>query len=168
MVPLFYFLRHVLFVLALAAAAAVMVALVYVALLGWAIVQGGGLGSPVAWPIWVALLSGAMLVVGLLNFLPACAIGRWVTGRLGWPKLAAIPFVFAAGLALWCLPMGGLLPRGASWWPGIRFYCIWMAVPLGGYWWLTDGPGAVLERLLVRLGHWKNRIASAISRRPEP
>ena len=153
---LLYLCRHLAAISILAAITAVLWTVVFFALLLYALVTSGGIGSPVAYPIVLILLVVGVVSVGLLIFAPACAFGRFAVSITGLPRLAAIPIVFAAGAALshfaYCLYICALtthpMPTAAT---VFLNYLTYLSIPLGAYWWATDGPFALIDALRRRL-----------------
>jgi hypothetical protein len=142
--------RHL---LALAVTIAVPCALwtiVYFALLLWAIIFGGGIGSPVAYPIGLLFFAGAALVGGLVLFLPSTVFAEWLVKRRKLPTLLQIP-ISVATLALFCLISVILAaePFHPSSLPNILtgFIIFWGALllPLGLYWRTAQSGPLVLE-----------------------
>ena len=77
-----------------------------------------------------------------------------------WPRLAAIPVVFLAFLGFCYLFYAGYLTlmtthtvSGVS--VIVRNFVLYLSLPLGVYWWVTEGPGALFEvfrkKLVCRL-----------------
>jgi hypothetical protein len=124
-------LRHALAVPLAIVAGCVLWTVAYVLLLLWAVVFGGGLGGPLAYPagIVAVVVGGALIGWGI--FAPACAVGALVCGVAGWPRLAAIPLVFISGFLFSYVIL--------------QNYALFLSVPLGVYWWVTEGPGAIFE-----------------------
>jgi hypothetical protein len=126
----------------------------YFALLLWAVLTGGGLGGPLAYPAGLLFALVAMAAAGLVLLLPATALAEWVARRRGFPVLAQIP-VSVGILALLCLAVVGLVSaggfqptlRGAS----IGFGTLFLALllPLGLYWWTAQSI-PLLASLLAR------------------
>jgi hypothetical protein len=150
-----FFARHSLALLVTVAAPCVLWTVTYGALLLWALVIGGGVGSPGSYPftLVVILLGGTAGALTLL--LPSAALAEWLARRRGLPVLAQIPLSVAilavlslavAGIALvvgfppWC--------RGFS----VLFGALFLVhlLPLGLYWWVAQSGPLVLS-LLRRL-----------------
>jgi hypothetical protein len=128
-----FVLRHALAVPLAIAAGCVLWTAAYVLLLLWAVVFGGGLGGPLAYPagIFAVVVGGALIGWGI--FAPACAVGALFCGVTGWPRFAAFPVVFIGGILF-----GYMI---------LRNHALFLAVPLGVYWWATEGPGAACDAL---------------------
>ena len=149
---LFYLGRHLAAISLSAAIAAVLWTVAFFALLLYALVTNGRIGSPVAYPIVLILLVVGVVSVGLLIFAPACAVGRLAVSITGLPRLAAIPFVFTAGAALShfayrfyiCALTTHPMPAAAT---VFLNYLTYFSIPLGAYWWATVGPFAIIDAL---------------------
>lgn len=123
--------------------------LIYLLLFVFALFFGGGLGGPLAYP--AGLVSIALMgAVGWGIFAPASGIGAVFCRLFHLPRLAAIPATFLSALILsyavyacfipWLTthPM----PDAATF---LKSYLLYLAVPLGIYWWLIEGPGALFD-----------------------
>lgn len=118
----------------------------YVVLLGVALVFDSGAGGPLAWPGGLALVGCVCAGVGWGVFAPASGFGLVICRWTGLPRLAAIPVVFVGAFLLsW---FWGRLFMGwnetLGWFP-IKGFILYLSVPLGVYWWVTEGPGALFE-----------------------
>jgi hypothetical protein len=146
----------------------------YAILLLLAILGNDGVGSPVAYPGGLLLIVGICLFWGLGVFAPASAIGACLCRWLALPRLAAIPIVFAAAFLLvllhqalfWSVFKALLIQQDR---PGLGAsfanFLLYASLPLGIYWWTTEGPGAVFELLMRRL---RRRREQRPSLRTEP
>lgn len=105
--------------------------LAYFILLLCAVIFGQGLGGPLAYPAGIIAVVVGGLVIGWGIFAPACAVGALFCGITGWSRFAAIPVVFVSGFLLSYVL--------------VQNYALVLALPLGIYWWATEGPGAVFE-----------------------
>ena len=150
MKPLLYIGRHVAAVGVAAALAALVWTIVYVALLLFAIMTDSGIGSPISYPIWLVFLLVSITIIGLFVFAPACALGRLFVGVTRLPLLAAIPIVFGAGallsymaydLYITFVTTHSMPPASTV----FQNYCVYLSIPLGAYWWIVDGPFAILD-----------------------
>lgn len=121
----------------------------YVFLLIVAIVWNQGVGGPLAYPAGIIAVVGASMVLGWGVFAPASAIGAVCCRVFRLPNIAAIPVVFVsafvlsyffyaayAGLANDSIPSVGTV---------LKNFVIFLSVPLGVYWWLTEGPTALFD-----------------------
>ncbi len=140
--------------------------LAYAFLFFLAIVTGSGVGGPLAYPVGMALIAVAGVVAGFGIFMPSCAAGALICRRLRWPKLAAIPLVFltAGGLTwLWHFAYMELVATGVmpGFWGVMGGYVLCLSLPLGAYWWITEGPGAVIEQIHLWYGKRRNGPATA-------
>lgn len=117
---------------------------VYFALLAWAMLTGGGIGGPLAWPAGLIAVLLVCPAFGLGVAMPACAAARFLGWRFGWPRLAGIPLSFAVACGLWsgwAFLLKGGTPEPMEW--GVPL--LWMPLPLGLWWWFTEGPGALWD-----------------------
>jgi hypothetical protein len=151
-----FFARHSLALLVTVAAPCVLWTVAYCALLLWALVVGGGVGSPASYllTLVVLLLYGTAGALTLL--FPSAALAEWLARRLGLPVLAQIPLSVAI-LAVLSLAVAGLASAVGynPWWLrdvsaifGVLFLV--HLLPLGLYWWVAQGGPLVLS-LLRRL-----------------
>ena len=146
--------RHVLALGVTVAAACVVWTVTYFALLLWAVVTGGGLGGPLAYPSGLLFFFVATTAAGLVLLFPSTVLAEWLARRRGFPVLAQIPASVAV-LALLCAIGGSLVAAWRSQPPlhgvtaggGVLFLAL--LVPLGLYWWAAQsGP------LLLSLFRW--------------
>ena len=117
---------------------------VYVILLLCAVISGQGLGGPLAYPAGIIAVVAGGLVIGWGIFAPACAAGALFCGITGLTRFASIPVVFASGflfswLICWAFPSDPMPPFLKI----LAGYAAFLSVPLGVYWWVTEGPGAI-------------------------
>ncbi len=150
MKPLFYISRHIAAVGVSAITGAVLWTVIYFILLLFAILIGGGTGGPLSYPAMLTFLLIGILGIGLLVFAPSCAFGRLIAAQTKWPLITAIPFVFIAGGVLSYLLYQACIELVTTHsMPPVstvfKNYLIYLAVPLGAYWWLTDGPFAIID-----------------------
>jgi hypothetical protein len=73
------------------AAVSALIAAVYFALLIWAVLANGGIGSPLTLPIALVFAIVLMPVVALVIFLPVTVTATWIRGRRGFRVLFEIP-----------------------------------------------------------------------------
>lgn len=153
-----FVIRHALAVPLAIVAGCVLWTAAYVLLLLWAMVASEGLGGPLAYPagIVAVVVGGALIGWGI--FAPACAAGALFCSLLRISRFAAIPVVFVVGflvsyLICWAYngwittsPMPSFGTIGAS-------YAMFLSVPLGAYWWITEGPGAIY----VAFRRWREK-----------
>ncbi len=150
--------RHLLATLVVVLVLCVLWTVTYFALLIWAAVSGGGLGSPASYPLGLLLSLVGGTVFSLTLFLPATALAEWIAKRRGLPILAQIPISIAILAALCLLVVGSAMAAGvqASFRSGAAgFAVLFLAhlLPLGLYWWVAQsGPLLVsLYRQLCKL-----------------
>lgn len=122
----------------------------YLLLLSIALIGNQGVGGPLALPAGLTAVTASCIFLGWGVFAPASAIGAIFCGLLKFPRLAAIPIVTVAAFLLtyavyWAyielvtthsMPLVGTV---------LRNFAIYLSVPLGAYWWLTEGPGALFD-----------------------
>ena len=116
----------------------------YFGLLLWAMISGGGIGSPLSYILGVV----AVLILGTAScafvFCPSVGVAEWFTKRFNLPIYIQIPIavlVMATGILFW-----GLLAlfRGepvSSNPPFLTRYLLLVLgcmLPLGFYWWLAE------------------------------
>jgi hypothetical protein len=123
---------------------------VYAALFLIAAVTNQGPGGPLAFPAGIVSVIVACVFVGWGIFVPASAAGAVFCGMFRLPRLAAIPVVFLAAfvfsyLLYWAfiemLTTHPMPPVGTV----LKNFAICLGIPLGIYWWLTEGPGALFQ-----------------------
>ena len=149
--------RHFLALGVTVAAACAVWTVTYFALLLWAVLVGGGLGSPLAYPAGLLFFFVATTAASLVLLFPATALAEWFARRRGFPILVQIP-VSVVALALICFVVvsiasaAGSQPtlRGVSVGFGVLFLAL--LVPLGLYWWMAQSGPLVLS-LLGRIRH---------------
>jgi len=66
------------------------------------------------------------------------------------PRITAIPVVFGSAfvlsyLACWAFIEGLTTHPMPSTWVVLRNFTVFLSVPLGAYWWVTEGPGALFD-----------------------
>jgi hypothetical protein len=141
--------RHFLFVIFAIAAGCAAWTVLYFGLLLIAIFTGTGIGSPLALPTGIILIIGTGMIVGWGVFAPACALGEVFRRMANLPRFAAIPVVFLAGLLSYFGYFAFIKNLTTHSMPPVTkvalFYLIYLSVPLGVYWWLTEGPGALFD-----------------------
>lgn len=147
--------RHFLALTVTVAAACVIWTITYFALLLWAVLAGGGIGGPLAYPAGLLFFIVATTAACLILLFPATALAEWFAHRCGFPIVAQIPFSVAA-LALLCLVASavGSQPtlQGVSVGFGVLFLTLLM--PLGLYWWAAQSVPLLLS-LIQRVCGWK-------------
>jgi|GEM_PF-2200566 len=152
------FVRHGVVLAAATVVGSGLWAALYVALLCIAAISGGGAGSPLTFPAGLLGILVLSVVLGGGIFAFASGAGSLACSFFRLPKISAIPLAFVGGF---------LLTWWTSWfWAAVlpqfdpppflqvaSFYLLYLTVPLGAYWWLTEGPLAVVDacyRLLQR------------------
>lgn len=143
-------LRHLLMVPLAMLAGCVLWTIAYVLLLIASMIWGGGLGGPLAYPGGIIAIVLTVMVVGWGIFAPSTLVGAVICKVFAWPRLAAIPFVFVSGygfsyLVYWAFIQLVTTSSMSSAAEVLKNYVIFLSLPLGGYWWLTEGPGAIFD-----------------------
>ena len=138
--------RHSLATLVMVLVLCVLWTVTYFALLVWAAVSGGGLGSPAAYPLGLLLALVGGTVVSLTLFLPATALAEWIAKRRRLPIFVQIPISIAILAALCLLVIGiavaaGMQASFRSGAAGFAMFFLAHLLPLGLYWWVAQsGP----------------------------
>lgn len=150
--------RHLLFVLFAIATGCVVWTALYFCLLLIASFTGAGIGGPLALPAGIIAIMGTGMIVGWGVFTPACAVGEIFRRMANLPRLAAIPVVFVmAGLLSYFGYLAFIKSLTTHSMPSVTkvalYYVMFLSVPLGLYWWLTEGPGALFDAFR----HWLRR-----------
>ena len=150
-IPVISFLaRHFLFVGFAMFTGCVLWVVVYFLLLAIAVVGDLGVGGPLALPAGLIAVIAACFFLGWGVFAPASGIGAIFCRLLNLPRLAAIPIVTVAAFLLTYAVYSGYIElvtthSRPSAWPVLMNFAIYLSVPLGVYWWLTEGPGALFD-----------------------
>jgi hypothetical protein len=145
-------------------AGCVLLALAYFLLLAIALIGDQGLGGPLALPAGLIAVTVACVVIGMGIFAPASAIGAVFCAVFKLPRLAAIPVVTVAAFSLSYLVYWGHFGRFAVDFMPDAFvvlgkFTVFLAIPLGIYWWLTEGTGAVFDALLRWIRGRRRRVS---------
>lgn len=156
----FFFARHSLAIFVTAAVACVLWTILYGVLLVWAVLAGGGIGSPVAYPLGLlAVLVGSTALAVTLLF-PCTALAEWIASRRGWPIFAQIPINAGILAGICAIVVGFAALTGSEVTLGmviIGYGGLFSAglLPLGLYWWtMQSGPLAIsLFRFVRRRFH---------------
>lgn len=147
-----FFVRHALMIFMAMMVGCVMWTLIYAFLLFLALMLGQGWGGPLAYPAGIIAILLTCLVIGAGVFAPACAIGAMACSFLKWPRFAAIPIVAVAAFGLsYALARGYIARVPSETIPSVvvvlKIFVMFLSIPLGGYWWITEGPGAIVDAL---------------------
>lgn len=124
---------------------------VYYGLLIWAMIGDAGVGSPVALPVGILPVSFTAFVVCVAVFAPACAAGRVFCYISGLPDFSAIPVVLVAavlvsfGVTQMIDPNEVQGVRAMVGGEGFLVRAARISVPLGIYWWMTEGTSALVD-----------------------
>ena len=133
----------------------------YFSLLLWAMVAGGGVGSPIVYPLGLlGILCGAT-VASLLLFLPATLAAEVLCRWRSWPTLVGIPFSFAVFcvLSLVWSSVAHLSRQFVepSLWSLALGLIVTLSVPLGLYWWAAEFPYVIRDVVRVVRSFWNRR-----------
>lgn len=93
-----------------------------------------------------ALAVPLAIAAGCVLWTVAYVVGALFGFVTGWSRFAAIPVVFVS-VCLFSLAIYWLFSSDPMF-PFLKIllgYVIFLSVPLGGYWWVTEGSGAVFE-----------------------
>ena len=152
--------RHLLFVVFAILAGCILWIVAYFLLLAIAVFSDQGIGGPLALPAGLIAVIASCMFLGWGVFAPASAIGAIFCALLKLPRLAAIPIVTVAAFVLSYLIYWGYIELVTthsmpSLWIILKNFAIFLSVPLGIYWWLTEGPGALFDsfRRWIRRHH---------------
>jgi hypothetical protein len=142
--------RHFLVVALGAGFLCILWTLIYIGLLIFAMFTDGGLGGPFAYPGGILGILLVCVVIGWGIFMPASGLGVIFCRLFKLPKLAAIPVVLISAFSIislaWYFSDGfGEGVESASSLEMLRNFCLFLAVPLGAYWWITEGPSAIID-----------------------
>ncbi|MDP4626194.1 MAG: hypothetical protein NWT08_13785 [Akkermansiaceae bacterium] len=125
----------------------------YFLLLVFAICFNEGLGSPLTYPAGLLGIGLVCSVIGWGIFTPAAGLGRIFCRLTQWPLLTAIPVVFTSALLLsYCFYQIFIAAVTTSTMPSVwlvlKNFTLFLSVPLGAYWWLTEGTSALYDAFL--------------------
>jgi hypothetical protein len=144
-------LRHFLIVIAAFFAGCLLWTLAYLGLLLVAVIGNHDLGGILAYPFGILAVALFCILFGWIIFSPACGLASLLCGWLRWPKFAAIPIVFITAFGIECLLCGSFARSIDQDIPGVwgmfKFHGLIVSLPLGAYWWMTEGPGALADAL---------------------
>lgn len=150
-IPVLTFLaRHFLFVVFAMFAGCIIWTIAYFALLAIAVITDQRGGGPLAFPVGIITVLAACVFLGWGIFAPASATGAAFCGLFRLPRIAAIPVVCLAAFLLsyliyWAFIELGTTHSMPSVLTVLKNFGIYLSVPLGIYWWLTEGPGALFD-----------------------
>ena len=137
--PIRFVVKHAVAATVVVSGAVILTAASYFALLAWAVVAGGGLGGPLAFPFMVLFALLASTAAVLLVLLPTTALTEWICRKRQAHRLIQIPvatlvlaaYVLAATVVIALLAKSsvGKATSLAAVTIGV------LLVPLGAYWW---------------------------------
>jgi len=144
-----FLIRHLVATAVIVVTPCVVWTVCYFALLIWAIIVDGGVGSPLVYPLGLVFFATAGTLMSLLLFLPATA--EWLARWLNLPVLVQIPLsvaVLAALCFVTVLVMSERTFQGLSF--NFALLYVLMLLPMGLYWWVALS-GPLLVALLSRI-----------------
>lgn len=165
--------RHLLAVMATVFVACFLWTVSYFALFLWAVVVGGGLGSPVVYPLGLLLVLVFATAVSLLLLFPSTAVAEWVARRENLPIFAQIPvaiFVLAILCGIAATFVAGFGDSSSSQQVAFNFGVLLglHLVPLGFYWWIAQsGPLTVSAISRIRSMFRKTSTSSETIHHPK-
>ena len=144
-----FLLRHFLFVTFTMIAGCIAWTIAYLVLLFIAVVTNQGSGGPLAFPAGIIAVLATCGFLGLGIFAPASAIGEVFCRVFRLPRVVAIPVVTVAAFLLsyvtYWVYNGDTVHTMSSLLTVLKNFVIYLSIPLGAYWWLTEGPGALFD-----------------------
>jgi hypothetical protein len=147
--------QHLLALSVTVAAACAAWTILYFALLLWALLTNGGIGSPLAYPAGLLFVALATAVTSFVLLLPSTALAAWIAHRSRLPIFAQIPLSVGALALLSKIAVGiasrmGAMPalNGTPISFGVLFLVL--LLPLGVYWFAMQSVPLLLS-LLRRL-----------------
>jgi hypothetical protein len=127
---------------------------VYVALLMWAAVTGGGLGGPLTLPFLLLFAFVGSVVSAAFILMPTTAFTEWVCKKRHLPLALQIPVSIAclAASLLAGAPLIAMIRNASVSFALTRAGIVFLLllIPLGVYWWSMQSADWVLRRL----GQW--------------
>ena len=149
--------RHFLFVAFAMIAGCIAWTIAYFVLLFVAVVTNQGLGGPLAFPTGIISVLATCGFLGWGVFAPASAFGVVFCRVFRLPRIAAIPVVTIAAFLLslliyWAFIEAFTTHSMPSVLTVLKNFAIYISIPLGAYWWLTEGPGALFDAFRRRIG----------------
>lgn len=141
---LWFLAKHGMFLVVTIFVACVVWTVVYLGLLLWAVATDAGIGGPLAWPAGIVACILGCAAFGIGVAIPSCAAAALLRWKFRFPRMVEIPLSCLTACVLWfgwaCAFHGGL-PRPLEFFVSL----LWMPLPLGAWWWLTEGAGAVWD-----------------------
>ena len=130
-----------------------------------AILKNSDLGGIAAWPAGAGIIAvGGTVMCGCV-LVPSCAAGRIACHLLKLSAFAAMPVVFVFAMTL-CYGLYWLYIEAitTSAMPPFQTFLVsflkWAAIPIGGYWVVTEATQAALERMISKSRFWYQNNAS--------
>lgn len=150
LLTLTFLTRHFLFVAFAMVAGCIAWTIAYLVLLVVAVVTNQGVGGPLAFPAGIIAVLAACGVLGWGVFTPASAIGAVFCRVFRLPHIAAIPVVTVAAsllsYGLYRAYIGMVTTHSMpTMLTVLKNFAIYLSIPLGAYWWLTEGTGALCD-----------------------
>lgn len=150
----FFCARHLFALIVTIAVPCALWTVVYIMMLVWAVLAGGGVGGPLVYPLGLLFLMAAGTAASLFLLFPATVMAEWYAWRRGLPALAQIP-ISVVILAAICLAIAatsialGWRPPLYSGSADFVFSFLALLLLLGVFWWAAQS-GPVLLSLLQR------------------
>ena len=143
-----FIVRHLIASFVTVSAAFVLWTLIYFSLFFWAVLFGGGLGSPVTYPIGLLAIASGGTTACLLIFLPSTALAECIARRSGFSFVVQIPLAITA-LAVLCHVFVFALSGAFS---TMNFSQLFLAalLPFGFYWWIAQS-GPIVASIFTRI-----------------
>ncbi|MBK1884865.1 hypothetical protein JIN85_20815, partial [Luteolibacter pohnpeiensis] len=139
--------------------------IVYFVLLAIAVVTNQGIGGPLAFPAGIIAMLAVCGFLGWGVFAPASAFGAVLCRVFRLPRIAAIPVVTMTAVLLsyaiyWVYLEIVTTHSMPSMLTVLKNFTIYLSIPLGAYWWLTEGPGALFDAFRRWIGRRQNKRRS--------
>jgi hypothetical protein len=150
--------RHFMIVALAIIAGCILWTIAYLVLLMVAVIWNQGVGGPLAYPAGIVAIISTCIFTGWGVFAPASGVGIVFCSKFGLPRLAAIPVVFGTAFVISYLMYWAFIElltthSMPSAWIVLKNYMVYLSVPLGAYWWLTEGPGALFDAFRRWIGN---------------
>ncbi len=164
--------RHLLIAPFAIIAGCILWTIAYFLLLIIAVIWNQDVGGPLAYLTGIIMIIVAVIFIGWGIFAPSSAIGAIFCKMFCLPRIAAIPVVFGSAFVLsyllyWAYIEEMTTHSMPSMWVVLKNYTIFLSVPLGAYWWVTEGPGALFDafRRWIRRRRRNNDSEAALTDR---
>ena len=164
---LFFLARHFFWVFCAILIGCALWTVTFLVLILIAAITNQGVGGLLSFPAGILAIILACSVIGWGIFTPASALGLIFCKSLKCNLLYAIPLVFLSAFGLSCFWFWLIVHAGTSvplppWSSLLYKFSIFLALPLGVYWWITEGPLVLLQ--ITR--SWTQRLS--LKHQPSP